>query len=96
MKVSNMTSPRGNVVANQLHITDNGVDWDIEYFQSYQSIIVMRNTNKESGEVDITLDSKYWDYSRTTSKYRNEFLGEKKGETLKKIESGEYTLADLN
>ena len=44
----------------------------------------------------IVLDEYYWDYSSTTGKYRNQFLGEKKAETLKKIRSGEYKLKNLN
>ena len=49
-----------------------------------------------NGEVFITLDKHFWSYSRTTGKYRNTFLGETKKETLKKIDSGEYELAELN
>ena len=36
------------------------------------------------------------DYSVTTGKYRNQFLGETKKETEAKIKSGEYILTDLN
>lgn len=61
-----------------------------EYFQSYKSIIV----KKQNGE--ITLDERFWDYSRTTGKYRNSYLGETISETRKKIKSGEYKLANLN
>jgi len=86
MKVTNMTSTRGNKVPNQFLITDNGV----EYFQSYNSIIAKRSNGK------IYLDDYYWDYSVTTGKYRNQFLGEGIAETRKKIASGEYTLTDLN
>lgn len=88
MKVENMTSPRsGREVANQFVITgDNGA----QVFQSYGSIIA----KIEGGRV--TLDEFYWDYSRTTSKYRNEFLGEDTETTRKKIASGEYTLTNLN
>ena len=86
MKVENMTSPQGNKVANQFIITDNGD----EYFQSYNSIIAKRSNGK------IYLDDVFWDYSRTTGKYRNEFLGEGIAETRKKIKSGEYILKDLN
>ena len=88
MKVENMTSPQGNKVANQFIITDNHNN---EFFQSYNSVIAMRN---DSGF--IYLDKHYWDYSRTTGKYRNEFLGEGIAETRKKIKSGEYRLVDLN
>ena len=86
MKVENMTSPQGNKVANQFLITDNGD----EYFQSYRSIIAKRSEGK------IYLDEYYWDYSVTTGKYRNEFLGEGIAETRKKIASGEYILTNLN
>ena len=44
----------------------------------------------------LYLDREKWDYSKTTGKYRNQFLGETKAETQKKIDSGEYMLADLN
>ena len=86
MKVENMYSPNGNRVANQFIITDNGD----EYFQSYRSIIAKRSKGK------IYLDDYYWDYSVTTGKYRNEFLGERIADTRKKIASGEYILTDLN
>ena len=86
MKVENITSARGNTVPNQFIITDNGD----EYFQSYRSIIAKRSKGK------IYLDDYYWDYSVTTGKYRNEFLGEGIAETRKKIASGEYILTNLN
>ena len=87
-KVRNMFSPNGNQVANQFIIeTPEGT-----YFQSYRSIIAF--IDKKTGE--RTLDEYYWDYSRTTSKYRNQFLGEGVADTRSKIQSGEYKLADLN
>ena len=88
MKVQNMTSNNGNKIANQFIIYDG----DVWYFQSYKSIIVMKDTL--NGQ--IYLDRHYWDYSTTTSKYRNIFLGEKKKETQKKIKQGIYALTDLN
>ena len=87
MKVENMTSPQGNKVANQFIITD---DDNNDYFQSYRSIIAKISQGK------IYLDEYYWDYSRTTGKYRNEFLNETIAETRAKIKSGEYILTDLN
>jgi len=87
IKVRNMFSPNGNQVANQFIINTN----EGTYFQSYNSIIAFRDNNSK-----ITLDDYYWDYSRTTGKYRNEFLGEYIKDTRSKIESGEYKLADLN
>ena len=44
----------------------------------------------------VELDRDKWDYSKTTGKYRNQFLGETKKETQAKIDSGEYILTDLN
>lgn len=61
------------------------------YFQSYNSIIGMINSKGR-----IFLDRATWDYSRTTGKYRNKWLGEGKRETEKKIKSGKYILTDLN
>jgi hypothetical protein len=88
-RVSQMISPKsGNPVANQYTIrTCDGV-----FFQSYGSIIAFRDyaTGK------ITLDESRWDYSRTTGKYRNAFLGENTADTRKKIKSGEYAIANLN
>jgi|TARA_B100001250_G_scaffold184599_1_gene158772 hypothetical protein len=86
MKVQNMTSARGNTIANQFIINDKGE----EYFQSYRSIIAKKSQGK------IYLDEYFWDYSVTTGKYRNDFLGEKKIDTQRKIDSGEYILTDLN
>ena len=90
IKVENLTSPKtGNAVANQFTIrTNKGV-----YFQSYDSVIafIPRAINKP-----IQLDSYYWDYSKTTGKYRNDFLGENIAETRRKIKEGIYKLTDLN
>ena len=97
MKVQNMTSSRGNKVANQfiLEGTFNGGQelgmlHHSEVFQSYNKIIVVKATGQ------TILDINAWDCSVTTSKYRNQFLGESKKETQAKIDSGEYLLADLN
>lgn len=86
MKVSNFESSNGNSVPNQFLIEGDGK----RIFQSYSSVIAI----KENGKV--TLDEKYWDYSVTTGKYRNQFLRETKKDTEKKIASGEYLLSNLN
>lgn len=88
VKVKNMTSNNGNDIANQFEIrTENGV-----YFQSYDSIIAFR----PYGNKKIQLDKNFWDYSKTTSKYRNMFLNETKKETEQMIASKSYLLKDLN
>ena len=88
MRVYNITNSNGNKVANQFIIDDKSK----ETFQSYNSIIAVRNKKTDK----ITLDSYYWDYSVTTGKYRNQFLGEGIAETRKKIKEGIYKLRNLN
>lgn len=90
MKVQNMQSSRGNDVPNQFIIFDS----EYTIFQSYGSVIA--KTCFEDGERVTYLDERYWDYSRTTGKYRNQFLRETKAETQKKIDAGIYKLVDLN
>jgi hypothetical protein len=92
MKVQNMTSNNGNKIANQFIIE---YDFNTVYFQSYNSMIAKKTWN-DKGEKRVFLDSNYWDYSVTTSKYRNIFLNETKKETEKKIKDGTYILTNLN
>ena len=88
IKVKQMTSNKsGRPVTNQFTIITS----DGEYFQSYDSVIAFKDN-----EGNVTLDDYTWDYSRTTGKYRNEFLGEYIADTRAKIESGEYKLSNLN
>ena len=75
-------------VKNQFIITDENGN---TFFQSYDSVICKRD---KSG--NITLDLNFWDYSNTTGKYRNLFLGETKAETQAKIDAGVYELVNLN
>ena len=87
MKVSNLESSRGNTVPNQFEIrTDEGV-----FFQSYNSMICFVPRVGKT-----LLDETYWNYSKTTSKYRSIFLGEPTFETKKRIEDGTYLLTNLN
>lgn len=44
----------------------------------------------------VVLDKNSWDCSPTTSKYRNQFLGQTTAETRANIKSGDYVLAALN
>lgn len=82
-----MISSKGNAIANQFIIK---ID-DTLYFQSYKSIIVKIEPNG-----NVYLDKRYWDYSNTIGKYRNQFLGETKKETVAKINDGIYKLVNLN
>ena len=103
MKVENMTSARGNSVPNQFITSDtirkDGCLVDRQFFQSYKSTIALIETwpgASIAGTEKVFLDERYWDYSRTTGKYRNQFLGECISETRKKINSGTYKLVNLN
>tara|TARA_R100001443_G_scaffold101176_2_gene108982 strand:+ start:135 stop:410 length:276 start_codon:yes stop_codon:yes gene_type:complete len=89
MKVAQMLNDQGQAVKNQFYIFDQ--DNSVIMFQSYNSIII-----KKYNDGNVELDQKYWDFSKTTSKYRNVFLGEKKQETERKIKQGIYKLVDLN
>lgn len=88
MEVQNMENDDGRAIPNQFLIFD---DHGNTFFQSYKSTIV-----KWDKKGKIFLDEYYWDYSKTTGKYRNQFLNETKKETEQKIKSGEYTLCNLN
>lgn len=86
MKVKNMINNKGNSVQNQFVIEDG----DKKIFQSYNSTIVLIKNGK------VFLDKNFWNYSKTTSKYRNLFLNEDTEATKNKIKKGVYRLANLN
>ena len=87
VKVSNMYSTNGNLVPNQFKIyTSEG-----SYFQSYRTVIAFIDNNGK-----VFLDENSWDYSRTTSKYRNLFLNKNTQEIKQLINEGEYKLKNLN
>ena len=87
VKVSNMYSTNGNLLPNQFKIyTSEG-----SYFQSYRTVIVFIDNNGK-----VFLDENSWDYSKTTSKYRNLFLNKNTQEIKQLINEGEYKLKNLN
>lgn len=95
-----MESSRGNKVVNQFIFTEEGRGANgnfiiKEVFQSYDSVIAEKIV-WTGAKTEVTLDANKWNYSRTTGKYRNQFLNEGIEETRKKIASGEYKLANLN
>jgi len=100
MKIENLKSNSGKNIANQFivndvtikHVSPDGTDFFYtgKMFQSYNSNIAFITDGY------VLLDKNFWNYSRTTSKYRNIFLNETTKETLKKIESKEYILMNLN
>jgi len=74
-------------VGKELSIrTDDG-----RYFVSYNTVIAyIDNTAK------IYLDKDYWQYSSTTSKWRNKFLNMTTQETKNEIKLGHIELINLN
>lgn len=87
MKVRNMTSnSTGREIANQFIIEDGNKI----YFQSYKTIIAMKQAGK------ITIDTNAENYSRTTSKYLYKFLGTDKKSLLQAVKDGRIARADLN
>lgn len=88
VKVSNLKSDKGNTIPNQFEIeTKDGL-----YFQSYNAIIVF--IDKKNSQ--WYFDEYYWNYSRTTSKYRNVFLGWSTKDCLENIKNGKIKLKNLN
>ena len=81
MKITQMTNNKNRPVANHfIHYDEKTGERKL---QSYNSIIVKIH----NGQVTLGKD---WNYSPTTSKYRNQFLGETTKETQAKLDSGEY------
>ena len=73
-------------------IIENGKE---TYFQSYESVIAKIIDNGFNPDI-IYLDQKYWNYSKTTSKYRNIFLNMTTKEIEKLIKNGDIQLTNLN
>ena len=95
-RVENMTSDRGNKIANQFIISEYDDNGDLlrQTFQSYDSTIAIR----EGYAGQVTLDKYYWYYSKTTLKYLKLFLniGDSKAQMIKDIEAGKYLTSSLN
>ena len=97
MRVYNMESSSGKEVPNQFIIEDG----NIEYFQSYRTIISKITNEFIDGNEDnvnqtIQLDTKAWNCSNITAKYRNKFLGMTTKEVKQAIKDGAIELVDLN
>lgn len=86
MKVRNMTGRSGQPVKNQFILEDG----KSTIFQSYDSIIAMKSGGR------TYLDKYRWDYSTTTGKYRNQFLGMNKKQIEQAIKDEAIYLVDLN
>ena len=89
-----MKSNRGNKVPNQFIITTETPEGNkVEYLQSYQTIIAKKiYDNLGCYVVETFLDKNAYNYSVTTAKYRNSFLGV----SSKDFKAKDYILTDLN
>jgi|TARA_R110002012_G_scaffold319201_2_gene539045 hypothetical protein len=94
MKVENIKSNRGNKVPNQFVITSETPEGNkVEYLQSYETIIAKKIYDHLGCDVVETfLDKRAYNYSVTTARYRNIFLGI----SGKDFKASNYILTDLN
>ena len=92
--VEQMTSRSGNVVPNQTILSD----MTGKTFVSYGSKIVYQSKDRASDglPLEIIVDENYWDYSRTTGKYRNEFMNMGVQDVRDHIKDGRIKLGNLN
>ena len=92
--VEQMTSRSGNVVPNQTILSD----MTGRTFVSYGSKIVYQSNDRASDglPLEIIVDENYWDYSRTTGKYRNEFMNMGTQDVRNYIKKGRIKLGNLN
>tara|TARA_B100000900_G_scaffold322240_1_gene281602 strand:+ start:1989 stop:2300 length:312 start_codon:yes stop_codon:yes gene_type:complete len=94
VNVKPMNTRGGNPSPNQCIMSDpHG-----ETFVSYGTKICYRSFDLYGPErrPKYVFDEYYWNYSRTTGKYRNEFLGMGVQECRKGIKEGWIKLTDLN
>jgi len=80
----------GRTAKNQIKVYKS----DGVYFESYDTAIAKRGVDDT-----ITLDPKYWNYSKTTLEYLKRFLDIEDvsaSEIRKRIKNGMYKTANLN
>lgn len=78
------------VISNNGNMTVFQDDNNNRVLQSY-NVIIARETNH-----GVILDSKYYNYSVTTSRHRNEFLGVNTKQFNNQIARGLYEFSNLN
>lgn len=89
MLVTNLTSARsGKPVANQFLIIMND---GTRYFRSYNANVCRIDPNGT-----IRLDTRYWNYSKTTTRYLRQFLNMTGDEIANKMVCGEIKTENLN
>jgi len=75
-----------NLAPNQIIVRNS----ENVFFNSYGTNIVKIEDDK------TFLDEKFYKYSKTTTKYRNQFLGLSTKEVEKNIKNGSFQLINLN
>jgi len=75
-----------NLAPNQIVVRNS----ENVFFNSYGTNIVKIEDGK------MFLDEKFYNYSKTTTKYRNQFLGLTTKEVEKNIKNGIFLLINLN
>ena len=90
-RATNLKSSSGRKIVNQIEIVLPGVG---RYFSSYGVNIAFIPEDPGSGPL-VFLDPG-WTYSTTTGKYRNRFLGVNGREVQRRLDRGEYAVAELN
>ena len=86
MIINNMKSNKERTVPNQYVIRLDNCD----VFQSYETVIAIRDYDLD----EVYLNKEYYDYSKTTSKYRNKYLELTTKEIEQKIKSKEFVLVN--
>lgn len=82
------------------------IDYKVEQMQNNQVIVTTRNGRMflsygvpvafiRAKDGQVFLNNGIWDYSKTTGKYRNKFLGETLKETRQKIKDGAYKVINF-
>jgi hypothetical protein len=88
MRVSQLINSGGRPVPNHFVIEYNGFKW----LQSYNALVARIDVESE----EVELDQNYWEYSKTTARHRNAFLGMDNSEVKRHVDDGTFRLVDLN
>ena len=91
-----MQSRGGNPLANQQILSDDNGSMFVSYGTKICYKTEKRFNIQGVRRPQYVFDENYWDYSRTTSKYRNEFLGFGVAECRQGIKEGWIKLDNLN
>ena len=96
IKAFNLNTNSGAPAQHQIVITYSTPTKEVRLFQSYGVLIARNTLNKKTYKRTCELSRNYWDYSRTTARYRNQYLGGDTKQVKKNLKNGVYCLASLN